>query len=382
MWITLAHCIKDAAKDFVGVTWESSRTHSSHGESWWFGEEVQFKIAAKQARFRELLLCCEGNQEDRAMAKERYKVAKREAKTAVAQAKDKANEDLYKKLDSKEGANDIYRIAKARERRRGDLGSIGGIKLIGHTMKLFERVIERRLRRETRVSENQFGFMPGRSTTEAIHLLRNLMEKYKERQRDLHMAFLDMEKAYDSVPSISSYLFALILDELSQGIQENIPWSMIFADDIVLVTESADGLNMRLESWRKVLEDNGLWVQGDEVKYLVNVKFWKQGLSIMKNVHRSLAVVYRDRIKVEPQKCPNGLVLADHESSCKQGGSGIIENVAVDLCTLSLAKGLPGSSLSSFGLPESRGMISLHSTSTIPCSGEIGYVVVVVVVDG
>ncbi|GKC33900.1 hypothetical protein Tco_1046284 [Tanacetum coccineum] len=62
------------------------------------------------------------------MAKERYKVAKREAKIAVAQAKDKAYEDLYKKLDSKEGANDIYRIAKARERKRRDLGNIRYIK--------------------------------------------------------------------------------------------------------------------------------------------------------------------------------------------------------------------------------------------------------------
>ncbi|GKE58337.1 retrovirus-related pol polyprotein LINE-1, partial [Tanacetum coccineum] len=74
-----------------------------------------------------------------------------------------------------------------------------GIKLFGHTMKLWERVIERRLRRETSVFENQFGFMPGRSSVEAIHLIRSLMEKYSERQRDLHMAFLDLEKAYDSI---------------------------------------------------------------------------------------------------------------------------------------------------------------------------------------
>ncbi|GJX06085.1 hypothetical protein Tco_0194017 [Tanacetum coccineum] len=128
MWNTLARCIKDAAKDSLGVSRESSKTHSTHRESWWFGEEVQTKIAAKQARFRELFLCREGNQEDTAMAKERYKAAKREAKIAVAPAKDKAYEDLYKKLDSKEGANDIYKIAKARERRRKDLGNIRYIK--------------------------------------------------------------------------------------------------------------------------------------------------------------------------------------------------------------------------------------------------------------
>nr|GEX85362.1 retrovirus-related Pol polyprotein LINE-1 [Tanacetum cinerariifolium] len=75
-----------------------------------------------------------------------------------------------------------------------------GIKLFDHTMKLWERVIERRLQRETSMSENQFGFMPGRSLVEAIHLIRSLIEKYRERLRDLHMTFLDLEKAYDSVP--------------------------------------------------------------------------------------------------------------------------------------------------------------------------------------
>jgi len=47
-----------------------------------------------------------------------------------------------------------------------------GIKLMCRTMKLWERVIEHRLSQNVEVSENQFGFMPGRSTTEAIHLLR------------------------------------------------------------------------------------------------------------------------------------------------------------------------------------------------------------------
>ena len=64
-----------------------------------------------------------------------------------------------------------------------------GIKLMSHTMKLWERVIEHRLRAITRISMNQFGFMPGRSTMEVILLIRQVMERYREK-KDLHMFLL------------------------------------------------------------------------------------------------------------------------------------------------------------------------------------------------
>jgi len=60
-------------------------------------------------------------------------------------------------------------------------------------------VIEGRLRAVIEISENQFGFRLGRSMIEAIHLLHKLMEFYKDGKRDLHMVFIDLEKACDRV---------------------------------------------------------------------------------------------------------------------------------------------------------------------------------------
>jgi hypothetical protein len=61
-------------------------------------------------------------------------------------------------------------------KNKGDVQSCTnyrGIKLMSHTMKLWERVIEHRLRTATSVTQNQFGFMPGRLTMEAISCYDN-----------------------------------------------------------------------------------------------------------------------------------------------------------------------------------------------------------------
>ena len=70
---------------------------------------------------------------------------------------------------------------------------------MSHSMKLFERTIKIRLRRLVNISEEQFGFMKGKSTTDAIFALRQVHEKDREGHKDLHGMFINLEKAYDRV---------------------------------------------------------------------------------------------------------------------------------------------------------------------------------------
>lgn len=47
------------------------------------------------------------------------------------------------------------------------------------------------------------------------------------------------------------------MDELTRAIHDDIPWCMMFADDIVLVDET-DGVERKLELWKRTFEDS--WV--------------------------------------------------------------------------------------------------------------------------
>ena len=115
-----------------------------------------------------------------------------------------------------------------------ECGNYRGIKLMSHTMKLWERIIELRIRKEVTITEQQFGFMPGRSTTDAIFCLRMLLEKWTDNSDGIikfPRDFYDCELTCGSRPESgldSQQVVGKVFDRLPRSLQEKFIMSVFF----------------------------------------------------------------------------------------------------------------------------------------------------------
>ena len=77
-----------------------------------------------------------------------------------------------------------------------------GISLLDVVGKLFARIIQERLQvvAEEILPDSQCGFRKGRGCTDMIFAGRQLVEKCREHDDVLFVLFVDLRKAYDSVP--------------------------------------------------------------------------------------------------------------------------------------------------------------------------------------
>ena len=95
--------------------------------------------------------------------------------------------------------------------KKGDLRSCDnwrGISLLDVVGKLFPRVIQDRLQElsEDVLRESQCGFRKGRGCVDMVFVARQLIKKAIEHDTPLYVIFVDLKKAYDSIPREALWL--------------------------------------------------------------------------------------------------------------------------------------------------------------------------------
>ena len=76
-----------------------------------------------------------------------------------------------------------------------------GITLLSHAEKIYTRILEKRLKRCVGgiLDDSQYGFRPGRGTTDTIFVVKMILKKSWEWGADKYALFIDLEKAFDRV---------------------------------------------------------------------------------------------------------------------------------------------------------------------------------------
>jgi len=102
-----------------------------------------------------------------------------------------------------------------------DVNNYRGITLVSCLSKLFTTVLNNRIENicyeNNTISDAQFGFRKGRSTTDAIFILHSLVQNFLFENKRLYVIFVDMMKCFDTI-----YRNALWLKMYKCGIQGKI----------------------------------------------------------------------------------------------------------------------------------------------------------------
>ena len=68
--------------------------------------------------------------------------------------------------------------------------------------------------------------------------------------------------------ALSPFLFAMIMDCLTEDVRSKAPWTMMFAADVVICAERQEEVEEKLERWRRALEDQEIRISRKKTEYL------------------------------------------------------------------------------------------------------------------
>ncbi|KAK3516863.1 hypothetical protein QTP70_027081 [Hemibagrus guttatus] len=118
-WETTADVLRKTGRKVLGV---SSGRRKEDKETWWWNEEVQDSIQRKRLAKKKWDM--DRTEENR----QEYKELQCRVKREVSKAKQKAYDELYTRLDTREGEKDLYRFARQRDRDGKDVQQVRVIK--------------------------------------------------------------------------------------------------------------------------------------------------------------------------------------------------------------------------------------------------------------
>ncbi|KAK3569805.1 hypothetical protein QTP86_005795 [Hemibagrus guttatus] len=312
-WETTAEVIRETGRKVLGV---SSGRRKEDKETWWWNEEVQDSIQRKRLAKKKWDM--DRTEENR----QEYKELQRRVKREVSKAKQKAYDELYTRLDTREGEKDLYRLARQRDRDGKDVQQ-----KVDKIRKDEVRKALKRMKSGKAVGPDDIPVEVWKCLGEAaVEFLASLFNRVLE----------NLEKAYDRVPreelwycmrksgvaekyvrvvqdmyerSRTVVRCAVVMDQLSEEVRQESPWTMMFADDIVICSESREQVEENLERWRFALERRGMKSNGEcrkEVKKRVQAetvslrKRQESELEVAELMLRfSLGVTRSDRIRNE-----------------------------------------------------------------------------------
>ena len=199
-----------------------------------------------------------------------------------------------------------------------------GITLLSHAGKIYTRILEMRLRDcvEDVLDDCQFGFRPGRSTTDAVFTVKMMLDKCWEWGFDKYALFIDLQKAFDrvnrsllwrilqedhyNVPAklvrvirsiysqcvikvrtqkiesaefniesgvrqgdvLSPLLFIIFMDKCIRDVRigENGEETLLYADDVVVMANSRTDVQDVAKRWWHAMNENGMKINTQKGK--------------------------------------------------------------------------------------------------------------------